>query len=58
VGTSAGDATAADLVWRAASYIPQIIVGIIALVTWFKRAGQTYAAAAPAEPSEGEATSG
>lgn len=47
VGVSAGDATAADLVWRAASYVPQIVIGIIALVTWFKKAGQTFAAAAP-----------
>jgi uncharacterized protein (TIRG00374 family) len=44
VGTSAGDATAADLVWRAASYVPQIIIGIIALITWFKKANETFAA--------------
>ncbi|MDP1877266.1 MAG: lysylphosphatidylglycerol synthase transmembrane domain-containing protein [Actinomycetota bacterium] len=49
VGVSQGDATAADLVWRAASYIPQIIIGIIALITWFKKAGETFAAAKPAE---------
>lgn len=48
VGTSKGDATAADLVWRAASYVPQIIIGIIALITWFKRANETFAAVAPA----------
>jgi uncharacterized protein (TIRG00374 family) len=48
VGTSAGDATAADLVWRAASYVPQIIIGIIALITWFKKANETFAAVAPA----------
>ncbi|MFN8170588.1 MAG: lysylphosphatidylglycerol synthase transmembrane domain-containing protein [Candidatus Nanopelagicales bacterium] len=40
VGVSAGDATAADLVWRAASYVPQIIVGIVALITWFRRANR------------------
>jgi uncharacterized protein (TIRG00374 family) len=40
VGVSAGDATAADLVWRMASYVPQIVVGIIALVTWFRRANR------------------
>ena len=39
-GVSQGDATAADLVWRAASYVPQIIVGIVALVTWFRRANR------------------
>jgi len=49
VGVSAGDATAADLIWRMASYVPQIVVGIVALVTWFKRAGETFAAAKPAE---------
>ena len=43
-GVEPGDATAADLVWRAASYVPQIIIGIIALVTWMRRAGRTFAA--------------
>lgn len=47
VGVSAGDATAADLVWRAASYVPQIIIGIIALISWFRTAGRTYAAVKP-----------
>lgn len=50
-GTSAGDATAADLVWRAASYVPQIIIGIIALVTWFKKANEAFATVStPSEP--------
>ena len=44
-GASAGAATAADLVWRAASYVPQIIVGIVALVLWFKKANRAFAAA-------------
>ena len=58
VGVSAGDATAADLVWRAASYVPQIIVGIIALITWFKKANEKFAAVAPApaDPSAPAAT--
>jgi uncharacterized protein (TIRG00374 family) len=47
MGVSEGEATAADLVWRAASYVPQIIIGIIALVSWFRKAGQTYAAVTP-----------
>jgi len=47
VGVSAGDATAADLIWRMASYVPQIIVGVIALITWFKKANERFAAAAP-----------
>jgi uncharacterized protein (TIRG00374 family) len=48
MGVSAGDATAADLVWRAASFVPQIVIGIVALVTWSKRAAQTFAASSPA----------
>ena len=55
MGVTAGDATAADLVWRAASYVPQIIIGIIALISWFRTAGRTYAAAKPedaATPAE------
>lgn len=42
-GVSNGDATAADLVWRATSYIPQIIIGIIAIVLWYRKAGQALA---------------
>ena len=42
-GVANGEATAADLVWRATSYVPQIIIGIIALVAWTKRAGQKFA---------------
>jgi uncharacterized membrane protein YbhN (UPF0104 family) len=49
MGVSEGEATAADLVWRAASYVPQIIIGIIALVSWFRTAGRVYAAAEPDE---------
>lgn len=55
VGVTEGDATAADLVWRMASYVPQIVVGIFALITWFKRANETFAAVkvddAPASPT-------
>jgi uncharacterized protein (TIRG00374 family) len=47
MGVSTGDATAADLVWRAASFVPQIAIGVICLVTWSKRAARTFAAAAP-----------
>jgi uncharacterized protein (TIRG00374 family) len=49
MGVDEGAATAADLVWRAASYVPQIIIGIVALVSWFRTAGRTYAAAAPTD---------
>ena len=44
MGVSDGDATAADLVWRAASYVPQIILGILALVAWSRRAARAVAA--------------
>ena len=56
VGTSAGDATAADLVWRAASYVPQIIIGIIALITWFKKANEAFASVGPTAPDAPPAT--
>lgn len=44
-GTADGAATAADLVWRASSFVPQIAIGVIALVLWYRRAGKTFAAA-------------
>jgi uncharacterized membrane protein YbhN (UPF0104 family) len=44
-GTSDGAATAADLVWRAGSFVPQIIIGVLALVLWYRRANRTFAAA-------------
>lgn len=37
LGVDAGVATAADLVWRAASFVPQIIVGVVALISWSLR---------------------
>jgi uncharacterized protein (TIRG00374 family) len=42
-GASSGDATAADLVWRASSFIPQIVIGVIALLLWYRKAGQALA---------------
>lgn len=42
-GVPEGTATAADLVWRACSFVPQIIIGVIALASWSKKAGQTFA---------------
>ena len=44
-GVSTGNATAADLVWRAASFVPQIIIGLLALILWYRKAGEKYAAA-------------
>jgi len=43
-GTEKGAATAADLVWRATSYFPQIVIGLFALLAWYRRAGQAFAA--------------
>ena len=40
LGTDKGAATAADLVWRATSYFPQMVIGVIALVAWYRKAGQ------------------
>ncbi|NQU37319.1 MAG: flippase-like domain-containing protein [Actinobacteria bacterium] len=34
VGVDNGAATAADLVWRASSYIPQIIIGLVSIFYW------------------------
>lgn len=53
-GTDKGAATAADLVWRATSYFPQIVVGLFALVAWYRRAGQALATrSVGAKESEG-----
>ena len=53
-GTDKGAATAADLVWRATSYFPQIVVGLIALAVWYRRAGQALATrSVGAKESEG-----
>ena len=51
-GVSDGDATAATLVWRAASFVPQIVVGILSLVVWSRFAAKSIAAA-PAGRVEG-----
>jgi uncharacterized protein (TIRG00374 family) len=42
-GATTGAATAADLVWRAASFIPQIMIGVVALIAWYRKAGQALA---------------
>ena len=48
MGVPSGDATAADLVWRASSFVPQIIIGVLCLVTWSRRAARPFAVAKPA----------
>ncbi|MBU6245658.1 MAG: YbhN family protein [Actinomycetales bacterium] len=62
-GVDSGNATAADLVWRASSYVPQIVIGILALVSWYRSAGRMLAsagrgsAAAPGGAGSGSAAS-
>ncbi len=51
MGVSAGDATAATLVWRAASFVPQIAIGVVCLVMWSRTAARTFAAA-PRHPPD------
>jgi uncharacterized membrane protein YbhN (UPF0104 family) len=43
LGVDAGAATAADLVWRAASFVPQIIVGVVALIVWSRQGARAIA---------------
>lgn len=53
LGVDAGAATAADLVWRAASVVPQIVIGVVALITWSRqgtRALAEHEAAAASRP--------
>ena len=52
LGAEKGDATAADLVWRASSYVPQILIGIIALLAWTRRAGKVFAKSGPSSPRD------
>ena len=40
MGVKTGDATAAVLVWRAASFIPQIAIGVVCLLNWSRRAAK------------------
>jgi uncharacterized membrane protein YbhN (UPF0104 family) len=43
LGVDAGAATAADLVWRAASFVPQIVIGVIALISWSRQGTRALA---------------
>lgn len=43
MGVDTGTATAATLVWRAASFVPQIAIGVLSLVTWSRRAARAFA---------------
>jgi uncharacterized protein (TIRG00374 family) len=42
MGVSGSVAQAADVVWRMASYLPQVVIGVIALVLWFRKANQAF----------------
>jgi len=53
MGVNAGAATAADLVWRAASFVPQIVIGVVALITWSRQG--TRALAEHDAPRSGQA---
>ncbi len=46
-GVDPGVATAADLVWRAASFVPQIIAGVVALILWSVRQGSRRVSSRP-----------
>lgn len=46
MGVSGSVAQAADVVWRMASYLPQIVIGILALLVWFRRANKAFAGGA------------
>ena len=51
MGVDNGAATAADLVWRASSYIPQICIGLICIFYWrwdIRKHGDTKPTQAPA----------
>jgi uncharacterized protein (TIRG00374 family) len=41
-------ALAADLVWRAASFFPQVFIGVVTFLIWRKQSGGTRRSAAPA----------
>lgn len=51
MGVKTGDATAAVLVWRAASFIPQIAIGILCLLGWSRTAAKRLAVSEPTTPS-------
>lgn len=50
-GTDNATAVAAALVWRAASFVPQIIVGVLALVSWYRTAGKAFATTQSTTPA-------
>lgn len=47
-GASKTDALAATLLWRAASWVPQVVIGFICLIVWRARSAKIKAAAARA----------
>lgn len=51
LGVTPGVATAADLVWRAASFVPQMIIGVISLLTWSWQTSRAVESGEDAKPS-------
>ena len=52
-GASKTDALAATLLWRAASWIPQVLIGIVTFIIWRARSNHIKAEAA-ARRAEGD----
>ncbi len=57
-GADSSDALAADLVWRAATYVPQVVIGIVTFLIWRARRDRSHRrelraaqAARPAAPA-------
>ena len=53
MGVTGSVAQAADVVWRMASYLPQIVIGVLALVLWFRRANRALSGV-PAETHDSD----
>jgi uncharacterized protein (TIRG00374 family) len=51
MGAARADALAATLVWRAASFFPQVIIGIITFLVWRKQSHSRMRAEAAAAPA-------
>lgn len=49
MGADRDTALAASLLWRAASFIPQVVLGVVTFLVWRHRAGRPKAGEAPAQ---------
>jgi uncharacterized protein (TIRG00374 family) len=50
-GANSSDALAADLVWRALTYVPQMVIGIVTFLLWRRRRTRDRARAAAPSPA-------